>query len=121
MGDVLNVARANYAETGIGETSPVGCFPQGATPREEGEEGEVEGGVEELSGNVLEWYPRVAADGEEATARTVRRVLRGGSFNGPRGLARCASRFLFEPGFRNDDYLGFRVVLSPFRPWSSDL
>ncbi|MCP4107303.1 MAG: SUMF1/EgtB/PvdO family nonheme iron enzyme [Desulfobacteraceae bacterium] len=37
--------RANYSETGIGETSPVGCFPKGTSPY----------GILDISGNVWEW------------------------------------------------------------------
>ncbi|MCC2869988.1 MAG: SUMF1/EgtB/PvdO family nonheme iron enzyme [Candidatus Accumulibacter phosphatis] len=44
-----------------------------------------------------------AADG-------ILRVVRGGSWSGPRGFARCASRDWLPPGYRGAD-LGFRVVL----------
>ena len=79
--------RANYGETGIDTTNTVGCFPDGASPY----------GVEEMSGNVLEWtrslwgperdklifpYPYKPDDGREQLQAPddIRRVVRGGAF-----------------------------------------
>jgi formylglycine-generating enzyme required for sulfatase activity len=109
--------KANYAETGIRTTTPVGCFPGGVSPY----------GIEEMSGNVLEWtrslwgesiekptfrYPYNPHDGREdlQAAAAVRRVLRGGAFwSGPQGV-RCAS--CFGSDARNlYDFVGMRVVL----------
>ncbi len=112
--------RANYDDTGIVDTSAVGCFPGGVSPY----------GVEELSGNVWEWtrslwgedwreptftYPYVSADGREDinAGDEVGRVLRGGAFLYNPYLVRCACRRWNSPFFRNF-YLGFRVVVSPF-------
>jgi formylglycine-generating enzyme required for sulfatase activity len=115
-GDEPDSNLANYADTGIGSTSAVGCFPGGGSPY----------GVEELSGNVLEWtrslwggypYPK----GEEAqrrreslgATREEPRVLRGGAFLNSGWFVRCAFRHRHDPDHRHD-LIGFRVVLSPF-------
>jgi formylglycine-generating enzyme required for sulfatase activity len=102
--------KANYDDTGIGTTSAVGCFPGGVSPY----------GVEELSGNVLEWCRTKwesgyrAYENDSTLEGTVRRVVRGGAFARPVNFVRCASRYFGPPLYR---YLGFgfRVVVSPFR------
>ena len=113
-GDAFDPNQANTAEGGIGSTSPVGCFPGGASPY----------GLLDLSGNVWEWtrslwgkdwqkpdfrYPYDPADGrEDLHIRDLRRVLRGGSFYDGAGGARCAPRDRFGPA-RWYDFGGFRV------------
>jgi formylglycine-generating enzyme required for sulfatase activity len=111
--------RANYYDTGIGATSPVGCFHAGASSY----------GVEDMSGNVREWtrslwgddwrtpayrYPYRLDDGREHldAADSILRVLRGGAFDSNRGLARCAYRDRNFPNLRNN-YIGFRVAVRP--------
>ncbi len=111
-GSEVDPNRASFADTGMGEPSSVGCFPGGSSPF----------GCEEMSGNVLEWtrsvrknYPYVAGDGREdleASAQGLR-VARGGAFYYNRRKGRCAFRDWRNP-FVRSDYLGFRVVLSPF-------
>ena len=110
---------ANYGETRIGATSPVGCFPAGASPY----------GILDMSGNVWErtrslwgkdWgtpdfrYPYDAADGRENlnAERDFARELRGGAFYNYFGSLRCAHRFGDLP-INWYWLLGFRVVLSP--------
>jgi formylglycine-generating enzyme required for sulfatase activity len=112
-GDNFDANRANSDDAGVGDRSALGCFPGGSSPY----------GCEEMSGNVWEWtrssdasYPYVAADGREdleAPAQRLR-VLRGGAFYGDPGDVRCAIRSGDDPRGR-DDFVGFRVVLSPFR------
>jgi formylglycine-generating enzyme required for sulfatase activity len=101
--------RANYDETRIGTISAVGCFPGGMSPY----------GVEELSGNVLEWtrslwedYPYDPTDGREDPDAKGPRVLRGGAFDLNARIVRCADRGWFSPDYRDWD-LGVRVVVSP--------
>jgi formylglycine-generating enzyme required for sulfatase activity len=117
LGDEPDPNRANYAETGIGGPSAMGCFPTGQSVYE----------VEELSGNVWEWTRSIWAEypyepdyegrSRESLAASGPRVVRGGAFNGvPRGV-RAAYRGRGVPGARGGS-LGFRVVVSPF---SSDL
>jgi formylglycine-generating enzyme required for sulfatase activity len=89
-GDEADPNRANYNDTGIGTTSAVGCFPGGTSPY----------GLEDASGNVLEW----CGDG---------RVVRGGAFDYVARFVRCAYRDFGDPTTRYGR-LGFRVVVSPF-------
>jgi formylglycine-generating enzyme required for sulfatase activity len=110
--------RANTEEAGIGTTSAVGCFPQGASAV----------GCEELAGNVLEWtrslwveypYPESLREREarEKLSSDQLRVLRGGGFYDGAWIARCSARGWVRPIDRYG-YFGFRLLLSPF---SSDL
>jgi formylglycine-generating enzyme required for sulfatase activity len=109
-GAELDPEKANYDDTGIGTTSAVGCFPGGVSPY----------GVEELSGNVWEWCRTKwesdyrSYENDSTLEGTARRVVRGGSFFNTEFNVRCASRDWDGPNYR-DGYLGFRVVVSPFR------
>jgi formylglycine-generating enzyme required for sulfatase activity len=107
--------RANYADTGIYTTSAVGCFPGGASPY----------GVQELSGNVLEWtrsllgeYPYPSDVHERARREDLQasddkaRVLRGGAFVDLHWFVRCAFRYWFDPHGRDLSF-GFRVGVLP--------
>jgi formylglycine-generating enzyme required for sulfatase activity len=88
-GENADPNRANYADTGIGATSALGCFPGGESPY----------GILDASGNVWEW---VAEPGR----------LRGGSFSNSVGSLRCAYRSQCDPDLRGWN-LGFRVMVSP--------
>ncbi|MBS1787659.1 MAG: SUMF1/EgtB/PvdO family nonheme iron enzyme [Acidobacteria bacterium] len=98
-------------ESYIGQTSAVGIFPNGASPY----------GVEEMSGNVLEWClsdyndPQFDPKKENLRKKDIRRVLRGGSWFNSQVNARAVYRDDILAAYR---YLiiGFRVVLcaSPF-------
>ena len=109
--------RANYDDTGVGTTSAVGCFPDGASPY----------GVLDMAGNVWEWtrslykgYPYDPGDGREnlEAGLDALRVVRGGSVVSPRLDARCAYRVGLDPDFGWYN-LGFRVVVSPISPTSA--
>ncbi|MBI2907237.1 MAG: SUMF1/EgtB/PvdO family nonheme iron enzyme [Chloroflexi bacterium] len=115
-GDAPDPLKANYWETGIRSTSPVGAFPGGASPY----------GCLDMSGNVWEWtrslydeYP-YPLEGDDRRRRedleapdTEPRVLRGGSFGYGEDVVRCACRRRGEPDDRYD-LVGFRVAASPF-------
>ena len=84
---------ANYIESKIRKTTPVGSYPQGRTPE----------GLHDMAGNVLEWCSDWSDDKKEC------RELRGGSFSDVSGDLRCAYRV------RNNSQVlagnvGFRVV-----------
>ena len=97
--------RANYDDTGIGDPSPVGCFPKGENPF----------GCLDMAGNVWEWtrslwgtdplepefkYPYDPNDRgreDEAAGDRVLRVLRGGAFLNTAEYVRCALRLRLSP------------------------
>jgi len=108
-GDEPDPERANYSDTGIGDTSAVGCFPQGCSVY----------AVEEMSGNVWEWCATIWQDNYQGykndndLKRTdAPRVLRGGAFSDTLRGVRCAVRLRYYPSYRDWD-LGFRVMVSP--------
>ena len=125
-GDEPDPNRANYDDTGIGTTSAVGCFPDGASPY----------GCLDMSGNVWEWtrslwggeveaefnYPYDPNDGREdlAAGVNVARVLRGGSFGNNLRYVRCAIRGRHSPYYRLD-LIGFRVAWGVVSPSTSGL
>ena len=99
--------RLNF-DGNIGAPTPVGIFPQGATPE----------GVEDLAGNVWEWcwdwygeYSAKACDNPQGPKQESFRVLRGGSWYHISGDCRSAIRFGSAPDNR-DVNVGFRVVRS---------
>jgi formylglycine-generating enzyme required for sulfatase activity len=101
-GDKYDPAKGN---TGIGQTSAVGLFPDGASPY----------GVMDASGNVLEWCVTKRRNSYEAPEDNDlqganRRVVRGGSWR--YGLnTRAALRYGWDPVNR-DDFQGFRCARS---------
>jgi len=90
---------ANTSESRLSRTTAVGMYPAGASIH----------GVLDLAGNVEEWclnkYER-PTDTEERGNDL--RVVRGGAWFFDRGLARCADRYGFRPGYRYYDF-GFRL------------
>jgi formylglycine-generating enzyme required for sulfatase activity len=115
-GNQWDASRCNSVEGGKGDTTPVGTYPQGASPYE----------LLDMAGNVFEWtqslwgkdkrepdfkYPYKPRDGREVpkASNDVLRVLRGGAFHCNREDVRCAFRFCFVPNLPWL-YGGFRVV-----------
>ncbi|MFB8106046.1 MULTISPECIES: SUMF1/EgtB/PvdO family nonheme iron enzyme [Streptomyces] len=89
-GDEYRTGLANLVDLGLGTTTPVGAFPEGAGPF----------GVLDLAGNADEWtstlyapYPGAPAGVPETEDWAFdRHITRGGSFRHDRDLARCARR-----------------------------
>ena len=111
-GNRWDAKRCNNSEGGTSGTTPVGAYPQGASPY----------GLLDMAGNVWEWtrsvywrYPYVPEDGREDIESGEYQVLRGGSWYHLQDDARCAFRRWYHPGLRCDD-VGFRVVVSPGSP-----
>jgi formylglycine-generating enzyme required for sulfatase activity len=121
-GDEWKENYCNTRELSLGGTTPVGIFPEGASPY----------GCLDMAGNVWEWtrslwgpwtgtkaelqfaYPYDPDDGRENldAGDDILRVVRGGSFFSSRVNARCAVRDGDVP--RSVWYFdGFRVVVSP--------
>ncbi|GAA2041416.1 formylglycine-generating enzyme family protein [Catenulispora yoronensis] len=97
-GDHYRIGLANLMDLGIGTTTPVGSFPDGASPF----------GVLDMAGNADEWtstpyapYPGAPAE-VPATEDWAfdRHITRGGAFRHDRDLARCARRHgVYEQDF----------------------
>jgi len=109
--DPADPNRVNYADTGIGATSAVGCFPDGHSPYD----------VLDMSGNVWEWCTTQWVESYKEYNKRENfnlegespRVLRGGSWFYESDFVRAAFRGRYVPVYRNGDD-GFRVVVRPF-------
>jgi len=109
-GDAFEATRCNSKSLGVGGTTPVGIFPDGASPD----------GCLDMAGNVWEWtrsmyqpYPYDPEDGRENLDGDGRRTLRGGSCNYVAINVRCAVRNDSDPS-NVFNYIGFRVVSPGF-------
>ncbi len=113
-GNQFEANRANTAERGLGRTTPVDAFPEGASPY----------GVCDLAGNVFEWtlskwgknwqdmeyaYPYRSDDGREEIEGSAARVMRGGSWFNQAIEAQVWHRARYLAGSRGSN-IGFRVV-----------
>lgn len=109
-GEEYRTGLANLVDLGVGTTTPVGSFPEGASPF----------GVLDMAGNADEWtstlyapYPGAPAGVPETEDWAFDPLItRGGAFRHDRDLARCARRH----GAYEEDLaaigVGFRVAVS---------
>ncbi len=87
-----NPGLANYNEN-VGTTTPVGRYPEGATPH----------GLLDMAGNAWEWMENLYREDQPW------RAVRGGSWYSSVSSLRCAARVSVNPDYRGI-YWGFRVV-----------
>lgn len=106
--DAPTPEHANYQESGIGDTTPVGSHQAGATPD----------GIHDLAGNVRQWcqdwyhrYPDASREDPTGPDEGKERVLRGGSFLDAPGTLRGSYRFNVAADSRFG-FVGFRAVWS---------
>lgn len=102
------------ADDGYADTAPVGHYEAGKSPY----------GAYDMAGNVWEWvadwydadyYSKAPERNPQGPDSGEKRVLRGGSWYGYEGDARCADRYGGAPDVRIS-YFGFRVAASPGSP-----
>jgi formylglycine-generating enzyme required for sulfatase activity len=119
-GNKWDPKRCNSSEGSEGSTTPVGVYPQGASPY----------GLLDMAGNVWEWtrslwgkgwkswfrpdfnYPYNPEDGREDPEAKGTRVVRGGAFSHGAGVVRCAVRDWDGP-YSQDGDQGLRLVVVP--------
>jgi formylglycine-generating enzyme required for sulfatase activity len=93
-GNQFDANLCNTAESGIGDTTPVGVYPGGGSSY----------GLMDMAGNVWEWMA-TESEGERGL-----RVLKGGSWADRPDSARVGSRYYDHPRIHFDfNLLGFRV------------
>jgi formylglycine-generating enzyme required for sulfatase activity len=105
---------ANLHDLGLGTTTPVGSFPEGASPF----------GVLDLAGNADEWtstlyapYPGAPADVPKREDWAFdRHITRGGAFRHDRDLARCARRHGAYEADLTAIGVGFRLAADAVGP-----
>lgn len=96
---------ANTEQSGIGDTTPVGAYPAGASPY----------GILDMAGNVNEWCGQppeslqLRPDPYGESEAVSRGYLVGGSWDDSPAMARTAHRSQLFIGERSDD-TGFRLV-----------
>lgn len=107
-GDEYRSGLANLVDLGLGTTTPVGSFPEGASPF----------GVLDMAGNVDEWTSTLYAPYAGAPDEVPRaeiwafdpHITRGGCFRHDRDLARCARRHGAYEADLAAIGIGFRVA-----------
>jgi toxoflavin biosynthesis protein ToxD len=110
-GDAFDSTRCNISEGGRGGTTPVGFYPNGASPCN----------AEDMTGNVWEWtssiyrpYPFGSSAAVRSAEDLQNPVLRGGSWGSDARGARAAFRYDNDPNNSNNT-IGFRIGLRPDR------
>ena len=100
-GNAFDKEKCNTRESGIGKTTQVTHYPDGISIV----------GCYDMAGNVWEWTrTNYETKGEQDDFKKGEYpVLRGGSWDSGRGVARCADRNSFNPEFRFYSP-GFRCV-----------
>ena len=110
---------ANYVGEHTYLSEPKGVYRHGTT--EVGQFPPNAFGLYDMHGNLWEWcadawhtdYAGAPTDGNAwERGEPSHRVLRGGSWHDPPNLCRCAARLRLAPA-EGEDYVGFRVALSP--------
>jgi formylglycine-generating enzyme required for sulfatase activity len=93
--------RANTYESGLGRSTAVGMYPEGASPV----------GALDMAGTLYEWCLNAFDDPDKVDGHASgeeRRAVRGGSWNNNQADARCAARFGLSAANRSVDS-GLRV------------
>ncbi|GAA3535528.1 formylglycine-generating enzyme family protein [Nonomuraea rosea] len=109
-GNEYRTGLANLVDLGIGTTTPVGSFPEGASPF----------GVLDMAGNADEWTstryaPYPGAPSEVPSTEDWAfdpHITRGGAFRHDRDLARCARRHCAYEQDLTAIGVGFRLATS---------
>jgi len=109
-GDSIAPSRANYVDSGIGMTTPVGSYPPNPF------------GIYDLSGNLEErcWdavgpYPGTRQEDPRGANVGLNRVIRGGHWNSQAVSCQVSDRGDLYPDNWGSAFRGFRCVRSGFR------